>query len=85
MKKFLNNQNNTPRLRTIPKAIEEIKTVDPNTALTLRALRRMVNNGEVKTINIGNKHLINLDELMDFLSTGCYNDNAICASDERSA
>ena len=65
------------RMRTIPKAFEEIKQVDPDTDLTLRALRRMVSNGEIPVVRISNKVLINLDLLLDKLS--CYNDNATCA------
>ena len=65
------------RMRTIPKAFEAVKQADPNTDLTLRALRRMVNNGEIPVVRISNKVLINLDLLLDKLS--CYNDDATCA------
>lgn len=65
------------RMRTIPKAFEAVKRADPNTDLTLRALRRMVNNGEIPVVRISNKVLINLDLLLDKLS--CYNDDATCA------
>ena len=65
------------RMRTIPKAFEEIKQVDPDTDLTLRALRRMLSNGEIPVVRISNKVLINLDLLLDKLS--CYNDDATCA------
>ena len=65
------------RMRTIPKAFEEIKQSDPDTNLTLRALRRMVSNGEIPVVRISNKVLINLDLLLDKLS--CYNDDATCA------
>lgn len=63
------------RMRTIPKAYEEIKQLDNNTSLTLRALRRMCANGEIPTVKIGNKTLINLDLLISQLS--CYNEDAI--------
>lgn len=66
------------RMRTIPKAFAEIKVLEPNTDFTLRALRRMVKNGEIPTVQIASKKLINLDLLLDVLS--CYNDNATCAS-----
>ena len=65
----------TPRMRTIPQAYAEIKKNDPNTSLTLRALRRMVNNNEIPTVSVASKKLINLDLLFDKLS--CYNDNTI--------
>ena len=61
------------RMRTIPKAYEEIKALDPNTDLTLRALRRMVKNGEIPSVQIASKKLINLDLLLEVLS--CYNND----------
>lgn len=66
--------NTTPRMRTIPKAYEEVKRADPNTSLTLRALRRMVNSGEIPCVMVGTKRLIDLDLLFDFLSG--YNNTA---------
>lgn len=68
----------TPRMRTIPQAYEEIKRIDSNTAITLRALRRMVNDGTIPHISVGNKILINLDLLLHKLS--CYNDDVVCVS-----
>ena len=44
------------RMRTIPKAFAEIKALDPNTDFTLRALRRMVKNGEIPTVQIAKSH-----------------------------
>lgn len=66
--------NTTPRMRTIPKAYEEVKRADPNTSLTLRVLRRMVNSGEIPCVMVGTKRLIDLDLLFDFLSG--YNNTA---------
>ena len=66
------------RMRTIPKAYQEIKALDPDTDFTLRALRRMVSSGEIPVIRIASKKLINLDLLLDMLS--CYNNHATCAS-----
>lgn len=62
------------RMRTIPKAYEEIKSLDPDTCLTLRALRRMANRGEIPVIQIASKRLINLDLLLEILA--CYNKDA---------
>lgn len=62
------NKNNAPRMRTIPKAYDEIKKLDNNTSITLRALRSMCKNGDIPTIPVGNKILINLDLLIDTLS-----------------
>ncbi len=57
-----------PRMRTIPKAYDEVKKADPNTNLTLRALRRMVNNNEIPFVMVGTKRLVDLDLLFNVLS-----------------
>lgn len=69
------------RMRTIPKAYEEIKKIDSNTCITLRALRRMCANGEIPIVKVGSKTLINLDLLLTTLS--CYNEDAVCALNEK--
>ena len=61
-----------PRMRTAPEAIAEIKAVDPKTALTERALRRMINSGELPSVNVGNKKLVNLDKLFEYLNGECF-------------
>ena len=72
--------NRIPRMRTVKKAVEEIKKLDPGTSFTERALRRMITTKEIPIVEIGNKKLINLDLLLDKLSCDCYNENAICVS-----
>ncbi len=47
--------NKTPRMRTLPKAYEEVKAADPDTAFTMRALRRLVKCGDIQTVRVGNK------------------------------
>ena len=51
-------------MRTLPEAAAELKRMDENTAFTLTALRRMVKTGEIHSINVGKKRLINLDMLL---------------------
>lgn len=79
MTKIHNNQ--IPRMRTISQAYREIIQQDPNTNFTLRALRRMVKNGEIPTVSVGNKKLLNLNLLLDKLS--CYNNDATCVSNTK--
>lgn len=57
-----------PRIRTLPKAYAEIKSLDSNTSFTMAALRNMCRNGEIPTFKIGNKTLLNFDMLLDTLS-----------------
>lgn len=70
------SNNYVPRMRTLPKAYAEIKKMDPDTAFTMRALRRMVINGELPTVEVASKKLINLDLLLDKLSCISKNDVA---------
>ena len=58
-----------PRMRTAPEAIAELKKADPETSFRLRALRRMMNTGEIPFITVNSKRLINLDTLFDYLGT----------------
>lgn len=67
----LNVSNRLPRMRTLPKAYEEIKKFDPDTSISMRGLRKLVGSGEIPTVKIDNKVLINLDLLIDWLA--CYN------------
>lgn len=69
------SKNYVPRMRTLPKAYAEIKKLDPDTAFTMRALRRMVINGELPTVEVASKKLINLDLLLDKLS--CISENDV--------
>ena len=57
-----------PRMRTAPEAIAELKRNDPDTALTLTAIRRMMNNGTLPYITVNSKRLINLDTLYGILN-----------------
>jgi len=58
----------TPRMRTIAESAAELKAIDPHTAVTFTAIRRMVLSGEIPHIRAGNKRLINLDGLLEHLA-----------------
>lgn len=57
------------RMRLIKEAYLQIKQDDPDTALTLNALRCIVKRGEIPTIKSGRKTLINYDELLRYLAS----------------
>lgn len=57
-----------PKMRTIKQAIKEIKEYDSKTALTERGLRRLVEENKIVSTPIGNKNLIDMDQLYDYLS-----------------
>ncbi len=55
------------RIRTVNTAFEEIKAKDPNSAITKTAIRRLLSNGTIPSINIGNKVIFNMDDLENIL------------------
>ncbi|MBQ7122159.1 MAG: hypothetical protein IJO03_07875 [Clostridia bacterium] len=57
-----------PKMRTIKQAIKEIKESDSKTALTERGLRRLVEEKKIVSTLIGNRNLIDMDQLYDYLS-----------------
>lgn len=58
------------RMRGIEQAYKELKAADPETELTLTGFRRLVTTGQIQSVKVGAKYLINLDVLEAFLSGG---------------
>ena len=56
-----------PRMRTIDQAAEELRRIDPDTAVTKTALRRLVVSGKLPSVSIGAKYLIDMDRLERYL------------------
>lgn len=56
-----------PRMRTIDAAAAWLRETDPDTAFTKTALRRLVVSGRLPSVKVGQKYLVNLDTLEDFL------------------
>ena len=76
------------RMRTIDQTIAAIRSADPDTALTVTALRRMVRSGDVPSVRVGAKYLIDLDGLFERLANPAEADNktsVIRPIDERRA
>ena len=57
-----------PRMRTIDEAAKELRQIDPETAVTRTAIRRMVLDGTIPHFPAGVKKLINLDLLLELLA-----------------
>ena len=55
------------KMRTLPKAIEHIKTSDPDTALTLHALKQLVLSDKMPHVKVGNKRLVDVELLERYL------------------
>lgn len=57
------------RIRTIPKAVAEIKAQDPGSYINARLLRRWLKDGTIKPVKGSYAYtLVNLDELERFLA-----------------
>lgn len=57
-----------PRMRTISQTIGYIKKQDPESCLSEWYLRNLIKSGQIKVHKAGNKYLVNLDNLLNFLS-----------------
>ena len=58
-----------PRMRTAAGALDIIKAEDPETAVTLRYIRRLISTGIVPYVPVGRKKLVNVDSLLTYLET----------------
>ena len=56
-----------PKIRTIAEAIEDIKRIDPETAITARFIKEGIANGKIPIIKVGNKVLVNMESIYTFL------------------
>lgn len=56
-----------PRMRTIDQAAAWLQENDPGTAFTKTALRRLVVTGKLPSVRVGQKYLVNLDTMEDYL------------------
>lgn len=62
------NEFKLPRMRTISEAAQEIKALDPRTAITEYHIRQLAVSGVIPRIKAGKKYLINLDTLIEYMS-----------------
>lgn len=60
--------NNKTRIRTIQQCLNEIKSLDPCTAITENFIRTLCNTNQVKHFKSGTKYLVNLDNLLSYLN-----------------
>ncbi len=56
------------RMRLLKDLFPYIKEMDPDTALTPNALRQMIVDGVIPHTPVGNRKLVNLDILDDYLA-----------------
>ena len=63
----INKKEETKMLRSIQKAYEEIKKDDPNTSITPYTIRRWCQSGKIRHLLTGNKILVDMESLTDFI------------------
>ena len=54
------------QMRTIDEAAAFMRRTDPHTAVTKTALRRLVTSGQIPSVRVGTKYLIDLGVLDEF-------------------
>lgn len=57
-----------PRMRLAREIVEELKELDPKTSVTESGIRRLVKEGKLRSVKVGNKSLINLDQCIDYFN-----------------
>ena len=65
------------RMRTIEQAAAHVRELDPETALTKTALRRLIITGELPSIRVGQKYLVSLEVLETYLQSGSVTASAV--------
>jgi len=56
-----------PRIRTLKEAHAEIKAADPKTAVSFNYIRKLVLSGAVPSVMAGNKYLLSMENLEEYL------------------
>ena len=65
------------KYRTIQQAFECIKALDADTAITYHALRQLVVSGQIPSMRIGKKYVIDLDVLSTFMGARVSQDHPL--------
>lgn len=55
-----------PRMRTINKTVEFLKSLDPNTSITYGAISKVVKKGDIPCIHVGNRSLILVEDVYQY-------------------
>ena len=63
-----NNQSLIPRMRTVNEAAQELRALDPNTAMTPYHIRQLCLTGVLPTVKAGKKILLDLNTLLEYMA-----------------
>lgn len=55
-------------MRTLPKAVKEIKERDPEACFSVATLRRWVKEGKLHSVKVGKNFLVSMEAVEAFLS-----------------
>ena len=59
------------KIRSIKQAAEYFRQLDPETQITEYTLRKLIADGTIPSITTGNKHLVNLDQVLSLFEPAC--------------
>lgn len=59
------------KIRSIKQAADYFKQLDPETQITEYTLRKLIADGTIPSIKSGNKHLINLEQVLSLFEPVC--------------
>ena len=65
------------KARTIRQVVEEIKRKDPNSAIGYRAISRMIKDGTVPSVKVGNRHYVDLEAVERRFASAGFSDCVI--------
>ena len=60
----------TPRLRSIPEAVKELKEEDPKTSITISSVRSLVKEDKISKYPKGRQIQVDLDEIKEYYRNG---------------
>lgn len=63
--------NTMCKIRSIKQAADYFKQLDPETQITEYTLRKLIADGTIPSIKTGNKHLVNLDQVLSLFEPVC--------------
>lgn len=61
--------NTIPQMRLIHEIYDQLHRDDPDSAVTMYALRQLVKSGKIPSVKIGRKALINYYDVLDYFKT----------------
>lgn len=62
-------ENNVPKMRLIREVYDELHKVDPNSAITMYALRQLIKTRKIPSVNVGRKILVNYYDVVKYFET----------------